>query len=72
MADEVKKTYKVKEGQTWGVNPELQAGDTVELTEKEAAGFLDKLEEVGASHTGSEPIGNPQGAAVPKKPPSTN
>lgn len=38
------KTYRVKDGQTWGMNPELQAGDTVELTEKEAASFLDKLE----------------------------
>jgi hypothetical protein len=44
MADEPKKTYKVKDGQTWGTNPELKAGETVELTEKEASGFLDKLE----------------------------
>lgn len=41
-------TYRVKDGQVWGTNPELQAGDTVELTEAEAAGFEDKLEEVGA------------------------
>jgi hypothetical protein len=42
--EEETKTYRVKEGQTWGTNPELQAGDTVELTEAEAAGFEDKLE----------------------------
>ncbi len=45
--EEETQTYVVKEGQVWGTNPELQAGDTVELTEKEAAGFEDKLEEVG-------------------------
>lgn len=68
MADEAKKTYKVKEGQTWGSNPELQAGDTVELTEKEAAGFEDKLELAsGAQGTSSEPTP----PAVPKKPSST-
>lgn len=43
------KTYRVKDGQTWGMNPELQAGDTVELTEKEAASFLDKLEPADGS-----------------------
>jgi hypothetical protein len=58
MADQPKKTYKVKEGQTWGFDPELKAGETVELTEKEAAGFLDKLEEASA----------PSAPAVPKKP----
>lgn len=46
--EEETKTYRVKQGQVWGTNPELQAGDTVELTEAEAAGFEDKLEEVGA------------------------
>jgi hypothetical protein len=48
------KTYRVKDGQTWGTNPELQAGDTVELTEKEAASFLDKLEP------------HPEGSRAPK------
>jgi hypothetical protein len=52
--EEETKTYVVKEGQTWGTNPELQAGDTVELTEAEAAGFEDKLEPVdAASGTGT-------------------
>jgi hypothetical protein len=50
--EEETKTYRVKEGQTWGTNPELQAGDTVELTEAEAAGFEDKLEPVGGNIQG--------------------
>lgn len=75
--EEETKTYKVKEGQTWGTNPELQAGDTVELTEAEAAGFEDKLEPVDAPHGDeSAPRGaatqygttTPQAPAVPKKP----
>ena len=49
--EEDTQTYVVKEGQTWGTNPELQAGDTVELTEAEAAGFEDKLEPVDATAT---------------------
>jgi hypothetical protein len=47
--EEETSTYRVKEGQTWGTNPELEAGDTVELTEAEAAGFEDKLEPVGGA-----------------------
>ena len=35
--------YRVKPGQTFGL-ARLIAGSTVELTEEEAAGFLDKLE----------------------------
>ena len=57
------KTYVVKEGQTWGTNPELQAGDTVELTEAEAAGFEDKLEPVDGSG------GMAEGRATPFQPP---
>jgi hypothetical protein len=51
--EEETKTYRVKAGQHWGTNPELQAGDTVELTEAEAAGFEDKLEEIGVD---GEPV----------------
>jgi hypothetical protein len=65
--EEPTKTYRVKAGQTWGTNPELQAGDTVELTEKEAAGFEDKLEQVGLDHAPSE-APTPQSPAVPKRP----
>jgi hypothetical protein len=64
--EEETKTYRVKEGQTWGTNPELQAGDTVELTEAEAAGFEDKLEEVGvdASRQGDATRGQLPAGAV--------
>lgn len=55
--EEETKTYRVKEGQTWGTNPELEAGDTVELTEAEAAGFEDKLEEVGRDGDAEPPKG---------------
>jgi hypothetical protein len=67
--EEETKTYRVKVGQTWGVNPELQAGDTVELTEKEAAGFEDKLEPLGRDKTtsGETPPPAPTAPAVPKK-----
>jgi hypothetical protein len=59
------KTYRVKEGQTWGTNPPLQAGDTVELTEAEAAGFEDKLEPADGS-------GNEEQAQPPQsQPPAT-
>lgn len=37
-------TYRVKPGFTHGASDQYKAGDTVELTEAEAAGFLDKLE----------------------------
>lgn len=36
-------TYQIKPGFTFGVN-RLQHPETVELTEAEASGFLDKLE----------------------------
>jgi hypothetical protein len=65
--EEPTKTYRVKVGQTWGVNPELQPGDTVELTEKEAAGFEDKLEQVGLDHA-PDHSATPQAPAVPKRP----
>jgi hypothetical protein len=58
------KTYVVKEGQTWGTNPELEAGDTVELTEAEAAGFEDKLEPADA------PKASPEGTTQPPSNPS--
>ena len=35
--------YQVKPGYTHGAFGQYQAGDVVELTEAEAAGFLDKL-----------------------------
>lgn len=67
--EEPTKTYRVKDGQTWGNNPVLQAGDTVELTEAEAAGFEDKLEPVDG--TGGDysqtPVPPPQ---QPPAPPS--
>lgn len=40
-------TYKVKPGYKHGASNQYEAGDTVEMTEQEAAGFLDKLELVG-------------------------
>lgn len=68
-------TYRVKEGQVWGTNPELVAGDTVELTEAEAAGFEDKLEPVGGkakaaadARAAAEPKEEPPAGAAPKKP----
>lgn len=36
--------YRVKPGFTHGAGNQYKAGDIVELTEEEAAGFLDKLE----------------------------
>jgi hypothetical protein len=56
------KTYRVKEGQVWGSNPELQAGETVELTEAEAAGFEDKLEEIGVD---GEPVAPKDAGQLP-------
>ena len=52
--EEETQTYRVKEGQTWGTNPPLEAGDTVELTEAEAAGFEDKLEPADSSSTSTQ------------------
>jgi hypothetical protein len=37
-------TYRVRPGFTHGAGRTHQAGDTLELTEREAAGLLDKLE----------------------------
>lgn len=39
-----KLTYRVKPGFRHGRDNEYGPGDTVELTEREASGFLDKLE----------------------------
>ena len=39
-----KKTYRIRPGFTHGAGRALQAGDLVEMTEREASGFLDKLE----------------------------
>jgi len=36
--------YRVKPGRTWGPYKEYGPGDTLELTEEEAGGFLDTLE----------------------------
>ena len=69
--EEETQTYRVKEGQTWGTNPELQAGDTVELTEAEAAGFEDKLEPVDGGEQDKSQQQPPPPAtppAVPKRP----
>jgi hypothetical protein len=66
--EEETKTYRVKQGQTWGTNPELQAGDTVELTEAEAAGFEDKLEAVGVDSREASQNPTPPAPAVPKRP----
>ena len=44
-----RKTYRVKPGQTFGVRSDYGPGDMVQLTEREAAGFLDKLELVDAA-----------------------
>ena len=41
---EEKLQYRVKEGQHHGAQLQHNAGDVVELTEREAVGFLDKLE----------------------------
>lgn len=41
--------YQVRPGYTHGARRQYKAGDKVELTEQEAAGFLDKLVKVGAS-----------------------
>jgi hypothetical protein len=53
MEEQEKKTYRVKEGKVWS---HLKAGDTVELTEAEAAPYPEELEEV------------PPEEAAPKKP----
>ena len=60
--EEETQTYRVKEGQTWGTNPPLEAGDTVELTEAEAAGFEDKLEPADAPRQGTQGGQLPAGA----------
>jgi hypothetical protein len=59
MSESVKKTYRVKPGMTWG-QPPLVEGETVELTEAEAAGFLDLLEPVeGAKTEEAKPAAKP-------------
>jgi hypothetical protein len=63
MAEEAKKKYKVKPGMVFGHNPEYKAGEEVELTEKEAAGFLDILEPADAPK--EAPKAEPP--AVPKR-----
>ncbi len=63
--EEETSTYRVKEGQTWGTNPPLEAGDTVELTEAEAAGFEDKLEEVGKDGDRASREGDPTRGQLP-------
>lgn len=63
--EEPTKTYRVKDGQVWGTNPELKAGDTVELTEAEAASFEDKLEPADGPREGQQPPQQP-----PQPPPS--
>jgi hypothetical protein len=42
--------YRVKQGQQFGARKQHQAGAIVELTEQEAAGFLDKLELVDGTN----------------------
>lgn len=43
--------YRVREGFTFGAFDQHKAGAMVELTELEAAGFLDKLESMGEAHS---------------------
>lgn len=47
--------YRVKPGQQFGARKQHTAGAIVELTEQEAAGFLDKLELVGDSKSAPQP-----------------
>ena len=63
MNDE-KRTYRVKAGQVWGPGNRYCEGDVVELTEYEAAGFLDKLELVSALPL-SDPDATPDDAPEP-------
>lgn len=39
-----KQTYVVRKGHTFGAGNRLSEGDTAKLTEREAGGFLDKLQ----------------------------
>lgn len=61
MSDEPKQRYRVRPGYRHGAMDQYGAGDEVELTAAEAAGFLDKLEPV-------EPVepDPPLAPAVPK------
>ncbi len=46
--EETKKLYRCRPGFTHGVSDEVKPGDTIELTDREAAGLLDKFELVEA------------------------
>lgn len=60
MANEEKRLqYKVKPGFTHGVGKKYKAGDVVELTAQEAAGFLDKLELATGKQAKATPAGEP-------------
>lgn len=56
-----KQTYRVKPGQRFGVGKRLGPGDTVQLTEAEAQGFLDKLELVPELLQSGGLVVNPNG-----------
>ena len=60
-----KQTYRVKPGHRFGLGKALGPGDTVQLTEAEAQGFLDKLELVPEVKRGElvvNPTGDPKAA----------
>jgi len=60
--------YRVKAGRTFGPGGTIKAGEEVELTEIEAAGFLDKLELVGLAVTPLVPgLRNDLDAVVPEE-----
>ena len=60
--------YRVKAGRTFGPGGTIKAGEFVELTEIEAAGFLDKLELVGLAVTPLVPeLQNELKAFVPEE-----
>ena len=42
--DEIKKLYRCRPGFTHGAKDEVKPGDIIELTDREAAGLLDKFE----------------------------
>lgn len=65
MADEKQYKYRVKAGYTHGINDQYKAGDVVELTETEAAPFLDKLEPVGKGQETEQQATIPAGADLP-------
>jgi hypothetical protein len=70
MANEELRTYRVRPGFRHGAFDQYGPGDEVQLTALEAAGFLDKLEEVAASPVAepkSEPVAEPEPAPKGKK-----